>query len=132
MNILKGKIKALNTAGRLTVVTLDVNGILLKSIIIENPETVSYLKLDNPIRVMFKETEVVIGKGQEIPVSMENQIRSTIVEMTKGKLLCSLVLDTEAGKLKATITSESADRLMLRVGETVMALIKTTEIMLSE
>lgn len=132
MNILKGKIKALNTAGRLTVVTLDVNGILLKSIIIENPETVSYLKLDNPIRVMFKETEVVIGKGQEIPVSMENQIRSTIVEMTKGKLLCSLVLDTEAGKLKATITSESAARLMLRVGETVMALIKTTEIMLSE
>lgn len=131
MNILKGKITALNTSGRLTIVTLDVHGILLKSIIIENPDTVSYLEPGHPIRAMFKETEVVIGKGPKINVTMKNRIPGIIAEMTRGELLCSLVLDTEAGKLKATLTSESVSELRLQVGETVTAMVKTTEIILS-
>lgn len=132
MNILKGKIDALKTEGRLTIVTLDVNGTLLRSIIIENPDTVSYLKIGNPIQVIFKETEIVIAKGQSIPVSIENQIAGTITGMTNGELLCSLILKTEVGELKATLTSESASRLKLQVGELVTVMVKTTEIMLSE
>jgi molybdate transport system regulatory protein len=132
MNVLNGKISSLQTSDRLTIVTLDVSGILLKSIIIENPDTVSYLKQDNPIQVMFKETEVVIGKGAEIAVSMENRIPGKITEMTNGELLCNLILETNAGKIKATLTSESVSKLKLYLDENVTALVKTTEIMLSE
>jgi len=132
MNVLKGKISSLKTSGRLTIVTLDVSGILMKSIIIENPDTVSYLKQNNPIQVMFKETEVAIGKGAEIAISMENRIQGIITEIVKGELLCSLILDTKVGNIKATITVESALRLQLQVGKIVTALVKTTEIMLSE
>ncbi len=132
MNVLKGKISSLKTSGRLTIVTLDVSGILLKSIIIENPDTVSYLKKNNPIQVMFKETEVVIGKDADIAISMENRIPGTITEIIKGALLCSLSLNTKAGKIKATLTSESASKLQLQLGEFVTAMVKTTEIMLSE
>ncbi len=132
MNTLKGNINALNTHGRLTIVTLDVNGILLQSIIIENPDTVAYLKLGNPIQVMFKETEVVIGKGTDIPISMDNRIEGIITEITKGELLSSVHMDSQAGAIKATLTSESVSRLQLQIGENAAAFVKTTEIMLSE
>ncbi len=132
MNVLKGNIISLKTSGRLTIVTLDLNHVMMQSIIIENTDTVSYLKEGNPIKVMFKETEVVIGKGNEIPVSMENQIQGKITEIVKGELLCSMSMDTKAGEIKATLTSESASKLRLKKDETVTAMIKTTEIMLSE
>ncbi|MBE0650750.1 MAG: TOBE domain-containing protein [Bacteroidales bacterium] len=132
MNILKGNINSLNTSGRLTIVTLDVSGFSLKSIIIENPETVTYLRIGNPIQVMFKETEVVVGKGSDIAVSLDNRIDGVITEITKGVLLSSLIIDTKAGKIKATLTSESVTKLDLQPGEPVTALVKTTEIMLSE
>lgn len=132
MNILKGNINSLNTSGRLTIVTVDVSGFSIKSIIIENPETVNYLRIGNPIQVMFKETEVVVGKGSDIAVSLDNRIDGVITEITKGVLLSSLSIDTKAGKIKATLTSESITKLDLQLGEQVTALVKTTEIMLSE
>ena len=132
MNVLQGKISSIKTSGRLTIVTLDLNHVMMNSIIIENPETVSYLKPGNPIKVMFKETEVVVGKGKEIPVSMENQVEGIITEMSKGELLCSISMETKVGKLKATLTAESASKLQLKVDENITAMIKTTEIMLSE
>lgn len=132
MNVLKGNIISMKTSGRLTIVTLDLNHVQMQSIIIENKDTVSYLKEGNPVKVMFKETEVVIGKGNELPVSMENQIPGSITEILKGALLCSINLDTEAGKIKATLTAESVSKLHLKKGESVTAMIKTTEIMLSE
>ena len=132
MNTLKGNITDLDTHGRLTIVTLDVKGLLLKSIIIENPDTVTYLKRGTQIQAMFKETEVVIGKGRDLPVSMDNRIVGIVTEIIKGVLLTGLSLETAAGKIKATLTSESVSRLQIQVGETVTAFVKTTEIMLSE
>ena len=132
MNILKGNISSIQTSGRLTIVAVTLNNVVIKSIIIENPDTVSYLKTGKPIQAMFKETEVVLGKGKDIPVSMENQIEGTITEITEGKLLSSISLDTQSGKITATLTSESVSKLQLKKGETVTAMIKTTEIMLSE
>lgn len=132
MNVLKGNINSVQTSGRLSIVTLDLDGILMKSIIIENPDTVSYLKIGNPIKIMFKETEVVIGKGNEMLLSLENQIEGTITKIVKGELLSTISLDTKVGKIKATLTSESADKLQLTQGETVTSMVKTTEIMLSE
>ncbi len=132
MNVLKGNITSMQTSGRLTIVAVNLNDVVIKSIIIENPETVSYLKAGNSIKAIFKETEVVLGRGNEIPISMENQIEGTITKVIEGELLCNIGLDTKAGKITATLTSESVSKLQLKEGETVKAMIKTTEIMLSE
>lgn len=132
MNILKGKISSMKTSGRLTIVSVDLNDVVIKSIIIENPDTVSYLKAGNPIKAMFKETEVVLGRGNEISVSMENQIEGKITKIVKGELLCDIDLDTKVGKMTATLLSESVSKLKFKENETVTAMVKTTEIMLSE
>jgi molybdate transport system regulatory protein len=132
MNVLRGNISSMKTSGRLTIVSVDLNDVVIKSIIIENPDTVSYLKAGNPIKAMFKETEVVLGRGYEIPVSMENQIEGKITKIVKGELLCDIDLDTKVGKITATLMSESVSKLKFKENETVTAMVKTTEIMLSE
>ncbi|MGH2563179.1 MAG: TOBE domain-containing protein [Ginsengibacter sp.] len=132
MNIFKGTITSIKVSGGLSLVEINVNGIFLKSIIIETPDTASWLKEENEINVIFKETEVVIGKGLEHNVSMQNKIRGEIFEIEKGELLSKLTIAAAIGEIVAIITSNAVHQLQLQVGETITAMIKTNEIMLSQ
>jgi molybdate transport system regulatory protein len=132
MNIFKGAITSIRVSGSLSLAEINVSGILFKSIIIETPDTASWLKEGNEINVIFKETEVVIGKGPEHNVSMQNRIPGEILEIEKGALLSKLTISAAVGKIVAIITSSAVHQLQLQVGETVTAMIKTNEIMLSQ
>ena len=131
MNILRGKIISIKVNGTVSLVTIDVKGILIKTIVIETPQTASYLITGNSINAIFKETEVVIGKGLEHFVSLQNKLPATILEIENGVLLSKLILDTPAGKITAVITSDAVAQLRLQSGEQITAMIKTNEIMLS-
>ena len=132
MNTFKGEIASIKVSGSLSLVEINVAGIFFKSIIIENRETAAWLEEGNDINIIFKETEVIIGKGTEHNVSMQNKIPGTICEIEEGALLSKLTVDTTVGKLIAIITSGAVHQLELQVGETVTAMIKTNEIMLSQ
>lgn len=131
MNILDGKIISINASGNLSLVTVDVNGILFKTIVIDNPQTASYLQDDHSINIIFKETEVVIGKGEQHLISLQNKIPAIIREIENGALLSKLTLDSAAGKIVAVVTQDAVLQLNLKIGEAIIAMIKTNEIMLS-
>ena len=60
MNRLSGHISAIEISGSMSLVTIDIGQeIQLKSIIIETPETASYLVIGNEVLAIFKETEVI-------------------------------------------------------------------------
>ena len=63
MNILKGTIEKLTISGSLTLIGIKVKTIDMSAIVIDTPKTAPYLKIGNTITVVFKETEVIIGKG---------------------------------------------------------------------
>ena len=132
MNILKGKIATIKTKGSLSLVKINVNDIFLNTIIIETPKTASYLKKGNPINVVFKETEVIIGKGISHNLSLQNKVFGTILEIEKGDFLSKITIDAKVGKIVAIITSEAVEELQLSLNEKVTAMMQTTEIMLSE
>ena len=132
MNTLEGKITTIKNKGSLSIVTIDVNGILFNTIIIESPKTASYLKEGNDIKLIFKETEVVVGKGTNHPISIQNQAIGKIEKIEKGELLSKLTIDISIGKVIAIITTDALHNLQLELGEQVTTMIKTTEIMLSE
>jgi molybdopterin-binding protein len=132
MNSLKGKITSLKTNGSLSLVTILVEDVFFNTIVIETPDTASYLKTGNSIKVIFKETEVVIGKGISHTISIQNKVIGEILELKKGELLSKLIINTTVGQLIAVITTDSLYQLQLEVGEKITAMIKTTEIMLSE
>lgn len=131
MNILSGTIQDLQVHGNLTLVKVVVSDITFTSIVIETPETAPYLSIGTPIKVMFKETEVIIGKSGA-NISLQNQIPVKVVSIEQGQLLSQLNLQYQEYTLCSIITSNAVKQLQLQPGVEVIAMIKTSEIMLSE
>jgi len=131
LNILSGTIKDLQVHGNLTLVKVGVSDITFTSIVIETPETAPYLSIGTPIKVMFKETEVIIGKSGA-DISLQNQIPVKVVSIEQGQLLSQLNLQYQEYTLCSIITSNAVKQLQLQPGVEVIAMIKTSEIMLSE
>ncbi len=132
MNVLNGEIESLTSKDQLTLVGIKVGQARLSAIVIDTPETAPYLKIGNPINVIFKETEVIIGKGVTHQISLQNRLVGKVKTIESGELLSKLELDTTAGKITSVITTNAVNELQLQEGTEITAMIKTNEIMLSE
>jgi molybdopterin-binding protein len=132
MNVLTGKISAIQQCHDLSLVSIECASITLTSIIIETPETADYLKIGNAIDVVFKETELIISRKGEQLISLQNKIPSTILKINKGKLLSSITLAFKGFELNSIITSNAVNSLELEEGMEVIAMVKTNEMMLAE
>lgn len=133
MNRIKGHIKTIEVSGSLSMVSVDIgHKIVLKSIVIETPETAHYLIEKNRVFLLFKETEVIITNSLTVETSVENNIPALITELEIGKLLCRVVLQAKFGVVSSIISTNAFKRLNLKVNDNVRVLIKMNEIMLSE
>lgn len=132
MNILKGTINHLKVSGSLTLLGIRVGEIPVSAIVIDTPETASYLFVGNKITVVFKETEVIIGKGNTDMISMRNKFKGMISSVESNELLSKISIDTKVGKISSIITTNAVNQLGLKKDIEVTAMVKTNEIMLSE
>jgi molybdopterin-binding protein len=131
MNKLAGKIYSIKSDEHLSILEMDVNGDILKTIIIETESTVGFLKKGTPINLMFKETEVSIAKDFSGKISLQNKMKCIIREIKKGLLLSSLILDYKGDQISSIITSAAVEQLSLKIGDEVTALVKTNEIIIA-
>jgi molybdopterin-binding protein len=67
-------------------------------------------------------------KGVEL--SARNQLRGRIVGLTIEGLMCEVRLEIGGQELVSVITRSSAERLGLKLGDEVLAVIKSTEVMI--
>jgi len=132
MNVLKGHIQEIVVEGSLSLVHIRVRNMVLTSIVIDKPGQAPYLNQGSAVNVIFKETEVIIGKGHEHAISMQNKLKGHILTIKKEKLLSKIRAETEAGEISAVITTNAVHQLELHEGSEITAMIKTNEIMLSE
>jgi len=132
MNSYKGNISALTTSGSLTLLKVKVKNATITAIVIDTPKTLDYLEIKNEVTVFFKETEVIIGKGNTENISMQNQFSGTIVSIASKELLSKLTIDSEIGKISSIITTNAVKQLDLKEGSAVKAMIKTNEILVSK
>ena len=132
MNRLKGKIEAINSHDELLLIELNVQETKMKAIIIGKPYDYSYLEIGNEIAILFKEIEVIISIDKILNISTQNKLTCTITSLKKGKLLSQVNLDFNGISLSSIITTNSVENLNLKNEDTVTALIKTNEIILSE
>ena len=132
MNSFQGEITNLQTSGELSRVKIQIGSEQLSTIVIGNSESMTYLGLGNRIQVIFKETEVIIAKGDTSAVSLQNQIKGQISRINQGDLLSKIEVNTSIGIVKSIITSNAVQQLELKEGEEVIAMIKSNEIMLAE
>jgi len=132
MNILKGEIEKLTISGSLTLIGINVNNIGMSAIVIDTPKTAPYLKVGNAITVVFKETEVIICKGNTDKISLRNKFEGVIENLESNELLSKLKIKTTVGTISSIITTNAVKQLELKVGSEVTAMIKTNEIIISE
>jgi molybdopterin-binding protein len=79
------------------------------------------------------ETVETPRRGRQVleGLSARNQLRGTVVAMKSGGVLCEVVMRLGDGQeITSVITSRSAVQLGLRRGQPIVAVIKSTEVML--
>ena len=66
-------------------------------------------------------------------LSATNTFQGTIVELSRGDVMCKLVIEVAPGlRIGSVITRDSVDRLGLAVGARAVAIIKATEVIVGK
>ncbi len=132
MNRLKGKIELINSHDELLLIELNVQETKMKAIIIGKPNDYSYLEIGNEIAILFKETEITISIDKYLNISTQNKLTCIVDSIEKGQFLSQVNLNFNDVPLSSIIATTSVENLNLNRKDTVTALIKTNEIILSE
>jgi len=65
-------------------------------------------------------------------LSARNRLRGKIEEIELGNIVVHVVIRVGSDIIESVITRRSADEMKLKVGDTVAAVIKSTEVMLEK
>ncbi len=132
MNEINTVIKAIHTEGNISVVVAQGAGIAFHAMVIDIPDTAGYLQDGKPVVITFKESAVSIAKNISGLLSIRNRIPCTISSVEKGDVLATVKLDCKGHLFASLITTDAVDELDLKAGDSVEALIKTTDISLQQ
>jgi len=64
-------------------------------------------------------------------ISARNQIRGTVVEVTKGATTSHVRVDIGGNIVTSSITNEAVDELGFKVKDTVIVVIKASDVMIA-
>ena len=128
MNKLPAEIITIKTSGDISLLTLICEGESFSSIIINNHE--EYIHEGNLVYMVFKETEVSIGKDLIGGLSIRNRFSSVIEHIESGSLLSEIRLHYKGHHITSIITTQSCESLNLQVSDKVEGLLKTTELLI--
>lgn len=65
-------------------------------------------------------------------LSARNQLRGKVTKITLGTVMAEVIVQVGANEIVAAITRSSVDRLGIKVGDDVAAVIKATEVMIAK
>ena len=70
--------------------------------------------------------------NDHMPISARNKLRGQIEEVQLGDVMAHVVVRVGDNLIESAITRRSADELKLKKGDTVTAVIKSTEVMIQK
>ena len=83
-----------------------------------------------------RDLETALGRedtqGGGLDLSARNQLRGRVLALTLDGLMAEVRIGIGEQELVAVITRNSAERLKLKVGESVFAVVKSTEVMIAK
>ncbi|MEV7339208.1 TOBE domain-containing protein [Streptomyces sp. NPDC093544] len=111
-------------------VRLDGGQDLTAAITLEAVEDLG-LTTGSAVRALIKSTEVSLATGPVSGVSIRNQLPGTVTDVAAGGAMARVKVDVAGGELTSAITKDAVTELGLATGSPVVALIKATEVSLS-
>jgi molybdopterin-binding protein len=86
------------------------------------------LEVGSKVLLNIKASNIAVAKDLSGDLSISNRLHVSIESITKGELLCALGLRFGESLLESIITRDSCERLDLHVGNSITALIKSSEL----
>ncbi|AVH56012.1 MULTISPECIES: TOBE domain-containing protein [Streptomyces] len=83
------------------------------------------------VRALVKSTEVSLATGPVNGVSIRNQLPGTVTEIVTGRAMAQVKVAVAGAEMTSAITKDAVAELGLAAGSSVVALIKSTEVSLS-
>jgi molybdopterin-binding protein len=71
-------------------------------------------------------------EGPGVEISARNQLRGRVTALAFGGVMAEVRLEVGGQELVAVITRSSAERLGIKVGDEIVAIIKATEVMVGK
>ena len=71
---------------------------------------------------------IVVG----MTLSARNQLRGQVKEVKLGNVMAHVVVQVGENEIESVITRRSAEEMNLKPGDTVMMIIKSTEVMIQK
>jgi molybdate transport system regulatory protein len=134
-NQLSGKVTGLTIGSVMAEVTVQVGDDTFVAVITRHSAERLGLTEGDEVTVLIKATEVMLAKGSATydEITTRNQIPGTIVRLEMGSVMAEAVIDIgDDRELVAAVTNHSIQKVGLAEGDTVVALVKATEVMLSK
>ncbi|MDR1050585.1 MAG: TOBE domain-containing protein [Deltaproteobacteria bacterium] len=131
-NQFAGKIVALTKGAVNTEVVLDLDGSAGLAAIITNTSAASLeLKVGAQVLALTKASWVILSTDTSLKTSARNQLKGKVKTVKRGAVNAEVVLDGPGGiEIVSIITNDSLDRLALKEGQEVLALIKASHVII--
>ncbi len=65
-------------------------------------------------------------------ISGRNQLKAVVKEVVKGEVMAKVVLDYKGERIVSVVTVDSIEELNIKPGDNIIALIKSTSVMLAK
>lgn len=88
------------------------------------------IKEGDEVVAIFKSSSVLLSTDESITTSARNRIKGVISQIIQNNTNSEIVIDIGGDSITSVITSVSVKRLGLKVGSSVMALIKSSDIII--
>ncbi|MFA9373989.1 MAG: molybdopterin-binding protein [Poseidonibacter sp.] len=124
MNTLKAKVKQIDSLDNLTIVKFDYKGTTLSMMSLGLKD----INLQSEVILSINASHIAIAKDLKGDISLSNVFNCVIKKLDKGELLSSLKLQINDDYLTSIITTNSVNRMNLKVNDKVQALVKASEI----
>lgn len=127
MNHITAVVTQIAKESRITLVSYDANGMSLRSM---------GLGMNLPVQVGshvvlgVKATHVAIAKQFEGEISFSNCLKADVQAIELGELLCNVTLRVGQSEIESIFTRETCERMRLREGDQVVALMKASDLSL--
>jgi molybdate transport system regulatory protein len=129
MNKIETSISEISTKDKVSLVSFTVVEETLEMISLGVSED---LAVGSRVCVGVKASNIILARSKVSGVSITNQIEVKVTALTKGSVLCSVKFTFEGVTWESIVTQKSADLMHLHVGDTVVALIKSSDLSIVE
>ncbi len=129
LNSIKAKVKNIHNYDGVSLVQFTFHKTTLDMMGLELPANI---KEGTNVILGVKPSHVTIAKSYSLEISYSNRLKTNVIEIKEGKLLCNVIMSCNETKIEALITKKSKDNMHLKVGDKVTTLIKTSELFIKE